>query len=271
VTVHELRAGRIHVGDWREADLRPGYSLAIVDGPYAMGMAAWDRMKLDDLADWYEPHLSRLTGLMAASASVYLWNTAAGWARLDPVMRAAGWELSTVIIWNKVGAHPARIGAAKAGKWPDVTEVCGFYRRGKPAHQNPPAADNVWSFDATNEMRNGERLLSSETVRRPGGGGRYYECAEALHPCQKPLTFAERMIRASSRPGDRILVPFGGTCREAVVCEWLARSEPEQVREYDVCELNQDGRDYIGPVLAQIRGQSVKAAPGQLGLFERAA
>lgn len=266
--VHTLPRGRIHVGDWREADLTPGYTLAIIDGPYAMGKAGWDRMKLDDLTEWYRPHLERVSGLLAASASAYLWNTAAGWARIDPVMRADGWGLSTLIIWNKVGAHPARIGSAKAGKWPDVIEVCGFYQRGKPAHQNPPGADNVWSFDATNEMRNGERLLSSETVRRPGGDGRYYECAEALHPCQKPLAFAERMIRASTRPGDRVLVPFGGTCREAVVCEWLARVEPEEARTYDVCELNQDGRDYIGPVLAQIRGEAnLSSRSAQVGLF----
>jgi DNA modification methylase len=267
VTVHELRAGRIHVGDWREADLRPGYSLAIVDGPYAMGTAAWDRMKLDDLADWYEPHLSRLTGLMAASASVYLWNTAAGWARLDPVMRGLGWTFRALIAWDKV-TPPALIGWRNMTTWIDQTESCGFYTRGAPGFNPGPCPPmSIWKYDASNELR-GEKLRMGGPVESKDG---MYKCKESLHPCQKPLLFAERMIRASSRPGDHILVPFGGTCREAVVCEWLARSEPEQVREYDVCELNQDGRDYIGPVLAQIRGQSVKAAPGQLGLFERAA
>jgi hypothetical protein len=45
-------------------------------------------------------------------------------------------------------------------------------------------------------MRGGERLRVETTVRRTGGSGRYYDCAESLHPCQKPLIFAERMIRA---------------------------------------------------------------------------
>ena len=76
------------------------------------------------------------------------------------------------------------------------------------------------------------------------------------------------MIRASTRPGERVLVPFGGTCREAVVCEWLARSEPEQARRYDVCELNQDGPDYIGAALAQIRGEDPRQkAAGQMSLW----
>ncbi len=65
------------------------------------------------------------------------------------------------------------------------------------------------------------------------------------------------------------MIPFGGTNREAVVCEWLARSEPDQARAYDAVELNQDpGRDYIGPVLAQIRGEDIRSrAAGQMGLF----
>jgi hypothetical protein len=368
--VHQLRAGRIHVGDWREADLSPGYTLAIIDGPYAMGMAAWDRMKLDDLADWYAPHLDRLTGLMAPSASVYLWNTAAGWARLDPVMRGLGWTFRALVTWDKgVGAMAGKIDTASMRTWFDVTEVCGFYQReewapstcagseiahaagsdqrnplsaflaaereasgltrkglaaafpsksgrltgcvtnwedgynfptwevwtrcaafmqasaprgdldrpylvlpafwpkgglrasydhlraeyeaSRPAFTLPPGVTNVWSAPL---------VSGAERLKGPDG--------TALHPCQKPLAFAERMIRASTRPGERVLVPFGGTCREAVVCEWIARTEPEEARGYDVCELNADGRDYIGPVLAQIRGEDTRGrAPGQVRMF----
>ena len=59
--VHQLRSGRIHEGNWLQADLSPGYTLAIIDGPYALSMAAWDKMKLDDLAEWYRPHLTRVS------------------------------------------------------------------------------------------------------------------------------------------------------------------------------------------------------------------
>lgn len=363
--VHELRAGRIHVGDWREADLSSGYTLAIVDGPYAMGMAAWDRMKLDDLAEWYRPHLARVSKLCAASASVYLWNTAAGWARLDPVMREIGWTFRALITWDKgPGAMAGKIHTEAMRTWFDVTEVCGFYQREAWA-PNTCAGQEI-SYAAGADERNWIRLWLAEEweaagLRRseadralgtngmaghyfgasqwslptwdsyralaeyaqtlgeardrpylvhpsvwPGGDLRAsydhlraeYEAARpaftlpvgvtniwtaplvggaerlrapdgaALHPCQKPLPFAERMIRASTRPGERVLVPFGGTCREAVVCEWLARAEPEEARKYDVCELNADGVDYIGPVLAQIRGEiSRGTAPGQVRMF----
>lgn len=258
---HRLHAGTIHVGDWLTADLTPGYTLAIVDGPYGMGKAAWDRVSIDGLADWYAPHIARVSALLAPSASVYLWNTAEGWARIDPVMRAAGWTLRSAIIWDK-GHTPAQIGHATAAEWPDVVEQCGFYTRSDYAFRCGSDATTVWR---TPPAMQDERLRSGEFRVRKAG------CApEALplHPCQKPLLFAERMIRASTRPGERVLVPFGGTCREAVICEWMARTTPAEARRYDVCELNADGVDYIAPVLAQIRGEDTRArAAGQLGLF----
>ena len=264
MTKHVLSAGTIHVGDWLEADLTPGYTLAVVDGPYGMGKAAWDRVSIDGLADWYAPHIARLSALLAPSASVYLWNTAEGWARIDPVMRAAGWTFAGLIVWHKTGANPALIVAAHTGRWPNITEVCGHYQRGDAFHVNDGTA-NVWALSPVNDLGK-ERLITGETTIK--SKDLLSGAAEYLHPCQKPLLFAERMIRASTRPGERVLVPFGGTCREAVICEWLARTNPAEARGYDVCELNADGVDYIGPVLAQIRGEDTRPkAAGQVRLF----
>ena len=92
------------------------------------------------------------------------------------------------------------------------------------------------------------------------------ENGNTLHPCQKPLLFAERMVQASTRPGARILIPFGGTCRIATYLERLKRMEPENARYYDCCELNQDGRDYLGAVLGRM-GEDAAAKAGQLSLF----
>ena len=376
---HVLKAGTIHVGDWLTADLTPGYTLAVVDGPYGMGKAAWDRVSIDGLADWYAPHIARLSALLAPSASVYLWNTAEGWARLDPVMRANGWTFRGLVTWDKgLGAMAGKIDTEAMRTWFDVTEVAGFYQReslvplGGPAQFVSYAAgasernlirawlneereraaiqlgslkalitenggagemlvrhsfyDSQWCFPTWEQWvvlhkvwnghgdRNGLPYLQRGYTRHvydlderaeydalraeydalraeydalrapfalPPGVTNVWTVPQvsgverlanstgaALHPCQKPLLFAERMIRASTRPGERVLVPFGGTCREAVVCEWLARTTPAEARGYDVCELNADGVDYIGPVLAQIRGEDTRPkAAGQVRLF----
>ena len=370
-----------------QAPLQGGYSMAEIDGPYGMGKATWDKISIHRLADWYRPHLERVTGLMAPSATVYLWNTAEGWARIDPVMRGLGWEFQSLIIWHKPNAQSLKAGDARA--WVDMTEVCGMYTRqgwakpGGPAQMIAYAAGEsdknqirkwLYSERARAGLR-GEALEAA--VNRAGGkgnmicrhsftesqwsmptfdqwkslhtawnregdpSGRPYlqrgECArvwdlatvadheairaeyeairaeyeavraeyeairaeyeaartpftaesgvgnvwthplvfgverltdaggQTLHPCQKPLLFAERMVQASTRVGDRILVPFGGTCRIAVYLERLARMFPEEARYHDTCELNQDGPDYIGAVL---RGDSgCVTAKRQVGLW----
>jgi DNA modification methylase len=268
--VYRSHVNTIWKGDALEvaAAEEPGsFSLAILDGPYGMRKASWDMMKVADLPEWYAPFLDDVGRLCAPSASLYVWNTAEGWATLHAGIVARGWVFAGLVIWNKRGGHPARLTAARASKWPDVTEVCGHYQRGDAHHANTYSG-NVWSTDTANEMRKGERLYNGSTVRRTGGGGRYYECREPLHPCQKPLKFAERIIRASSLPGQRVWVPFGGTCREAVAAEWMARADPEEARRVVTAELDQDGRSYLDAVVAQLEGRDVRRPNDtQVGLF----
>jgi DNA modification methylase len=233
--------------------------MAEVDGPYALGKAAWDRMNIDGLADWYRPHLERLTGLMAPSSSVYLWNTAEGWARLDPEMRRLGWEFRTLIVWDK-RTPPSMLGWRTIRTWPDQIEVCGFYQRGRPHFALTECMGSVWDFSV--KALSLEQEKAPEQVRHRGSEGDVFS---ALHPCQKPLLFAERMVQASTRPGDRILVPFGGTCRIATYLERLSRTHPEEMRRHDTAELNQDGKDYLSAVLGRMGEDTGKA--GQMALF----
>ena len=372
---YDLRRGVIHRA-YAEAiypSIEPGsVRLLISDGPYGMSKAAWDKMGVDGLADWYAPHIEAWGRICAPSASVYLWNTAEGWARLDPVMRAHGWTFRTLVTWEKIDARAGNCADVETVRtWPDVTEVCGFYQRneweigtcagsmiGEAAgtdERNPgteffiaereaaqmsrrdlaayfpsktgrltgcvanweigynfPTWD-VWQRSAAAMQEQGpprERPYLVHPAVWPGGDLRAsydhlraeydhlraeYERArvpftlppgitnvwtapqvggrerlrgpdgKALHPCQKPLTFADRMIRASSRPGDLVLAPFGGTCRVAVACERM--SEPE-ARRYICIEPDEDGRDYIVAVLPSLRLEFTDEEPnGQIGMF----
>ncbi len=72
----------------------------------------------------------------------------------------------------------------------------------------PMGITNVWEHPI---VAGGERLRAAD--------------GKALHPCQKPLMFYRRMIRASTRVGDAVLEPFGGTCRAAVACQRLPKDE----------------------------------------------
>jgi site-specific DNA-methyltransferase (adenine-specific) len=123
------------------------------------------------------------------------------------------------------------------------------YEASRPPFTCPLGVGNVWTHNAVSGI---ERLRTADGA--------------TLHPCQKPLLFAERMIRASTRPGDTVWVPFGGTLRELVAAERIARGKREEARRVITCELNQDGVDYIGPAIAQAQGLETKTG-AQVGLF----
>jgi site-specific DNA-methyltransferase (adenine-specific) len=353
-------------------------SLAILDGPYGLGKAAWDKVpRGGTLADLYQGALDDVGTVCLPSASLYLWNTSAGWAELHPHVLARGWTFRALITWDKgVASMAGKVDTAGLRTWFDVTEVCGFYQREEWA-PNTSAGQEIgyaagrddrnwvrpwllaeWT-EAGLRMKDADRALGTngmaghyfqpsqwslptwEAYERlaghaaqhgpprerpylvhpscwPGGDLRAsydhlraeydhlraeydhlraeYEASrppfacplgvgnvwtvgqvagperlkdangETMHPCQKPLLFAERMIRASSRPRDTVWAPYGGTLRELVAAERMARLDPGDARRVITCELNQDGRDYIGAALEQI-GAEVRPKGGQVGLF----
>lgn len=343
-------------------------SLAILDGPYGMGKAAWDRVpRGGSLLDIYRGHFDDVGRLCAPSASLYVWNTSAGWAELHADLVARGWVFRSLIVWSKPDGC-ARKSAHEDGAraWPETMEVCGFYQReawapstcagqevayaagrdernwiqpwlrsewydhaglstddariaigcrpgsGMPSHYFTPSQWALPTWEAYQQLaayaaQHGpprERPYLVHPSRWPGDLRASYDHLRAeyeasrppftcplgvgnvwthnqvigaerlrapdgaiLHPCQKPLLFADRMLRASSRPGDTVWVPFGGTCREVVAAEQMARREPAEARRVVCCELNQDGVDYLTPALAQADGLAGNSAPGQVGLF----
>lgn len=236
-------------------------SCAILDGPYGIGKAAWDCVPIGgSLTDLYRDHFADLERICAPSASLYLWNTFDGWACLHPALLVTGWKFRSVIIWDKV-TSPACFNPKIL--WPSTAEVCGYYTRGNPEQERPKDINtNVWRMSHQEYAAEKLRLPITETMHS-GSWSR-----TALHPSQKPLAFAERMIRASTRPGDTVWVPFGGTLREVVAAEHIARRSKAEARRVITCELNNDGADYIGPAVAQAEGRSLlDAAMTQGSLF----
>ena len=313
-------------------------SLAILDGPYALGKATWDRQGIDGLPEWYRPHLEDVGRVCAPSASLYVWNTAAGWARLDPLIRSMGWTWRALVTWDKTIAHMAgRVDTAGLRTWFDLTEVCGFYQRESPSpfpdlltrrrqiagltrkdlaalfpSRTGGLTGCVLNWESGyNVPTKGQWVSMMERIQTEGAGtvpvlsGSEYDHLRAeyeasrppfecpmgvgnvwthgpvagserlrgpngatLHPCQKPVLFARRMIEASTRPGDRVWVPFGGTLRECIAARDIARESAESARYVVTSELNADGPDYIGAALRQYHGEGTRPVdPKQGRLF----
>ncbi len=58
------------------------------------------------------------------------------------------------------------------------------------------------------------------------------------YPTQKPVALAERIIRASTNPGDIVLDCFAGCAYAAVAAEMLGKDNPEQARQWVACDNN---------------------------------
>ena len=58
------------------------------------------------------------------------------------------------------------------------------------------------------------------------------------YPTQKPYRLAERIIRASTKPGDVVLDCFAGCAYSAVACEMIRKQDESQARCWVACDLN---------------------------------
>ena len=168
-TLYHARAEEVY------PHLAPGsVSMVWSDGPYAMKKASWDMMGIDGLADWYAPHVEAWGRVCAPSATVYLWGTDEGWARLDPVMRAHGWTFRVKVTWLKTNP-PAQKGQDALTCWADFTEVCGVYQREQLTALGGPAQYVAYAAGASD--RNTIRAWLNEERQRAGLRGQALEDA----------------------------------------------------------------------------------------------
>lgn len=246
--VHRLPRGEVHVARAEKVYplLEPGsVRLIISDGPYGMGKADWDRQRgPDGLREWYAPHVEAWGRVAMEAATVYVWGTAQSVRALQPLMEAHGWTWRVQVVWHKPDV-PSLLGWQSVGSWPDEGEYCDVYTRLAPPFTMTVPTTSVWTHSVSRLSR---EQLKGSTVPHRARRGSLVE--QALHPCQKPVTFYDRIIRASSRPGDLILEPFGGTLRAAAACETLPHHE---ARRYVCAEPDEDGRGYVPAALAAIR------------------
>jgi site-specific DNA-methyltransferase (adenine-specific) len=102
----------------------------------------------------------------------------------------------------------------------------------------------------------------------------YCSAEREAHPTQKPEALLERIIKASSNPGDMVLDPFvgsGTTCKVAHVLDrrWLGIDiNPEFIEmSQRRVEATFEGFDSIDPRLQRTPKDLPKAAPSQPALF----
>lgn len=100
------------------------------DGPYGVDGYDGDLLDYEDLASWYEPHISNWAKRSSALTTLWFWNTEVGWAEVHPILKKHGWIYRSCNIWDKGLAHIAGNSNTKTlRRFPVVSEICAHYIR----------------------------------------------------------------------------------------------------------------------------------------------
>jgi DNA modification methylase len=140
-------------------------ALAIVDGPYNMRKANWD--KFDSrraFADWYRPLWEQLNRVLRDNCSLYVFGTFEGLAALKTDLDAMGpgWGYRQACTWAKPGF---RYSYDDGRMWPVTTEHILYYARER-VDISALAWDGVTREDNTiRAYLNAERERAGVTVR----------------------------------------------------------------------------------------------------------
>ena len=190
--------------------------MIVTDPPYNVDYAnsAKDKMRgkdrpilNDNLGDgFYDFLLAALTPMLERCAgATYIAMSSSELDTLQQAFRAAGGKWSTFIIWAK---NTFTLGRAD------------YQRQYEPILYGWPEGQNRhWCGDRDQgDVWN---------IKKPQKND--------LHPTMKPVELVERAIRNSSRPGDIVLDPFGGSGTTLIAAEktgrigWLIELDPKYV------------------------------------------
>lgn len=102
----------------------------VSDGPYGLGSYPGDPPTSEQLAESYEPHITKWSEYSTPMTTLWFWNTELGWANVHPMLIKHGWEYRNCHVWNKGIAHIAGNSNSKTlRKFPVTTEVCVQYTK----------------------------------------------------------------------------------------------------------------------------------------------
>jgi site-specific DNA-methyltransferase (adenine-specific) len=108
----------------------PTPSTIISDGAYGIRGFLGDTTGVDDLVDWYRPHVAAWARAAGPATTLWFWNTEVGWATVHPLLVAHGWDYVETITWDKGISHVAgNVNGQTIRRFPVVSEVSVLYQR----------------------------------------------------------------------------------------------------------------------------------------------
>jgi DNA modification methylase len=153
-----------------------------------------DFLSDDEFAQLIRHWFCNMARVLEPGRAAYLWGGYANIANYPTALKEAGLYFSQTIIWDK--EHPVLTRKDYMG----AHEWCFYTWKEGAAHQffGPNNATDLWRVKKINPTA-------------------------MEHLTQKPVELALRAIQYSSRPGENVLDPFGGSGSTLIACEQTGR------------------------------------------------
>ena len=174
---------------------------------------AWD--KFDGLADYdafTRAWLSACRRVLKPSGALWVIGTYHNIHRVGAILMDLGYWILNEIAWIKANPMPNFRGV----RFTNAHETLIWAKTSESARY-------TFNYQAMKALNNGKQMRSDWLIPLCSGGERIRVNGEKAHPTQKPEALLERVILASSNPGDVILDPFFGTGTTGAVAKRLGR------------------------------------------------
>lgn len=219
------------------------FDLIVCDGPYAVTTHDWDNVS--NIQHFNFELLKSFSRLLKPGGAAYLFGKP---ECVDFIDYRPFLTLQSKIIWYQ----PSRLAQGRISYTNNYDVIC-FFTKGKPKTFNLDAIRVPQLVELEHRLRC-ERVPSvrngkfGKTAFHPNGKNpgdvwgdikqltyksKELVSREMLNTIQKPEKLIERILRASSSPGDLVFDPFCGSGTVPVVCKRLDR-------QFVACEINAD-------------------------------
>ena len=215
--------------------------LIICDGPYGVTEHEWD--DIQDIQHFNLLLLQKFSRILKPGGVLYLFGKS---DCIDFIDYRPYLDLQSKIIWYQ----PSRLAQGRKSYTNNYDVIC-YFSKGKPKSFNledirvPQLVELEHRRRCENvpSVKNGQygKTVFNENGKNPGDvwgdikqltyKSKELVSRELLNTIQKPEKLIERLIKASSNPGDLVFDPFTGSGTVPVVCQRLQR-------RFIGCELN---------------------------------
>jgi len=242
-----LKQNIIHLGDaLRLVDEVDDESIDLIvcDGPYGVTTHEWDRIA--NIQEYNLDLIRRFSRKLKDGGALYLFGKP---NCIDYVDYRPYLNLKSKIVWYQ----PSRLAQGRISYTNNYDIICYFIKGDKPRCYNLDEIRVAQLVELEHRLRcervpsvkNGKygKTKFNGKGKNPGDvwgdikqltyKSKELVCREALNTIQKPEKLIERLVLASSNPGDLVLDPFAGVGTCPVVCQ-------RHQRDFVAFEINAD-------------------------------